>query len=131
MALTDEHSPVYVAAGFRLLLAAAKAAPRVAQAFRTGVGVAWDTHDPDLFDGTERFFRPGYAANLVSSWIPAVDGLQAKLEGGATAPDVGCGHGASTILMALAYPRSRFFGFDTHPQSIERARHDRGYCWGS
>jgi SAM-dependent methyltransferase len=122
MALTDESSPAYVAAGFKLLLAAAKAAPRVAQAFRTGGGLAWDTHDPDLFDGTERFFRPGYAANLVSTWIPAVDGLQGKLQAGATVADVGCGHGESTILMAQAYPSSRFFGFDTHPRSIERAR---------
>src|SRR5437867_4657836 len=107
MALTDEHSPVYVAAGFRLLLAAAKAAPRVAQAFRTGGGLAWDTHDPDLFDGTERFFRPGYAANLVSSWIPALSDVQTKLEAGATVADVGCGHGESTILMPQAYPSSR------------------------
>ena len=121
-ALTDENSPAYVAGGFKLLLAAAKAAPRVAQAFRTGGGLAWEAHDPDLFDGTERFFRPGYAANLVSSWIPALDGVQAKLEACATVADVGCGHGEPTILMAQAYPRSRFFGFDTHARSIERAR---------
>jgi SAM-dependent methyltransferase len=122
MVLTDEDSPAYVAGGFKLLLAAAKATPRVAEAFRTGGGLAWDAHDPDLFDGTERFFRPGYAANLVSNWIPALDGVRAKLEAGATVADVGCGHGESTILMARAYPRSRFFGFDTHARSIERAR---------
>jgi len=123
LALTNEDSPAYVAGGFKLLLAAAKAAPRVAQAFQKGGGLTWDTHDPDLFDGTERFFRPGYAANLVSSWIPALDGVEAKLEAGATVADVGCGHGETTILMARAYPSSRFFGFDTHARSIELARH--------
>ncbi len=122
LALTKEDSPAYVAGGFKLLLAAAKAAPRVAHAFHNGGGVTWETHDADLFDGTERFFRPGYAANLVSSWIPALDGIQAKLETGATVADIGCGHGEATILMAQAFPRSRFFGFDTHPRSIQRAR---------
>ena len=122
LALTNEDSPAYVAGGFRLLLAAAKAAPRVAQAFQKGGGLTWETHDADLFDGTERFFRPGYAANLVSSWIPALDGIQAKLETGATVADIGCGHGEATILMAQAFPLARFFGFDTHTRSIERAR---------
>ncbi|MEI4884097.1 hypothetical protein, partial [Klebsiella pneumoniae] len=88
-----------------------KAAPRVAQAFQKGGGLTWETHDADLFDGTERFFRPGYAANLVSSWIPALDGIQAKLETGAIVADIGCGHGEATILMAQAFPLSRFFGF--------------------
>jgi SAM-dependent methyltransferase len=128
MALTDEHSPAYVAGGFKLLLAAAKAAPRVAQAFRSGGGLPWGAHDPDLFDGTERFFRPGYTANLVSSWIPALDGVQAKLEAGAVVADIGCGHGESTLLLAQAYPRSRFFGFDTHARSIERARRAAAEC---
>jgi SAM-dependent methyltransferase len=121
-ALTNDHSPVYIGAGFKLLLAAAKAAPRLAEAFRTGDGVPWSAHDPDLFDGTARFFRPGYAANLVSSWIPSLRGVHDKLQAGATVADVGCGHGESTILMAQAYPRSRFFGFDSHPPSIEWAR---------
>jgi SAM-dependent methyltransferase len=90
--------------------------------FRTGKGVGWHEHDPALFEGTERFFRPGYAMNLVSSWIPALDGVRGRLEKGGHVADVGCGHGASTILMAKAYPASRFVGFDYHARSIERAR---------
>jgi SAM-dependent methyltransferase len=121
-ALTDEDSPAYIAGGFKLLLAAAKAVPRVAEVFRSGGGLPWADHDPDLFDGTARFFRPGYAAHLVSSWIPALDGVEAKLAAGALVADVGCGHGESTILLAGAYPRSRLFGFDTHPRSIACAR---------
>jgi SAM-dependent methyltransferase len=96
--------------------------PKIAQAFRTGEGVGWDRHHPDLFEGTERFFRPGYVANLVDSWIPALDGVQQKLEAGARVADVGCGHGASTMLLAVAWPRSSFVGFDYHSPSIERAR---------
>jgi SAM-dependent methyltransferase len=84
--------------------------------------VGWHEHHPDLFAGTERFFRPGYAANLISSWIPALDGVHARLESGALVADVGCGHGASTILMAQAYPSSEFVGFDYHEASIEHAR---------
>jgi SAM-dependent methyltransferase len=84
--------------------------------------VGWHEHHHDLFSGTERFFRPGYAANLIASWIPALDGVQATLESGGLVADVGCGHGASTILMAQAFPRSSFVGFDYHPASIERAR---------
>jgi SAM-dependent methyltransferase len=107
---------------FQLTLAAIKAAPRIAEAFRTGGGVAWGEHDPELFVGCERFFRPGYEQHLVQSWIPALDGVEAKLRAGAVVADVGCGHGASTTIMASAYPSSRFVGFDTHGPSIERAR---------
>src|SRR5690606_38614147 len=96
--------------------------PKIAEAFRSGAGVGWHEHSACLFRGTERFFRPGYNANLVASWIPALDGVKAKLEAGALVADVGCGHGASTILMAKAFPNSRFFGFDYHAPSIERAR---------
>src|SRR5204862_8324101 len=121
-ALADEASPFNVLGGFQVFLAAVKAEPRLADAFRSGAGLPWGEHDPGLFEGTERFFRPLYSGNLVQAWIPALEGVQEKLERGATVADVGCGHGASTIILAQAYPRSRFFGFDTHRPSIERAR---------
>jgi hypothetical protein len=121
-ALTHEDGPMYLPGAFQVMVAAVKDEPKVTQAFRNGTGVPWDQHDPDLFAGTERFFRPGYAANLVSGWIPALDGVQAKLEHGARVADVGCGHGASTLIMAQAYPKSTFVGFDYHQPSIQRAR---------
>src|SRR5919202_4837503 len=100
--------------------------PKVARAFKTGEGVAWADHSHDLFEGVERFFRPGYNANLIGSWLPALDGVVDKLERGASVADVGCGHGASTILMAQAFPRSRFAGFDYHAASVARAREAAG-----
>jgi SAM-dependent methyltransferase len=122
VALTDEQSPFYVGGGFYVIKAMLRAEPRITEAFRRGGGMRWDEHDPDLFIGTERFFRPGYAAHLVHSWIPALSGVEAKLKAGGTVADVGCGHGASTVIMAQAYPNSRFYGFDTHVPSIEHAR---------
>ena len=122
VALTDEQSPFYVGGGFYVIKAMMHSEPRVIEAFRRGGGMRWDEHDPDLFIGTERFFRPGYTAHLVHAWIPALSGVEAKLTEGGTVADVGCGHGASTIIMAQAYPRSRFYGFDTHAASIEHAR---------
>jgi SAM-dependent methyltransferase len=122
VALTDESSPFYVGGGFQVVTAAIKAEPRIAEAFKSGGGMAWGEHDHGLFQGTERFFRPGYEANLITSWIPALDGVEAKLIAGATVADIGCGHGASSLVMAKAYPKSRFFGFDFHAPSIERAR---------
>jgi SAM-dependent methyltransferase len=122
LVLADESSPAFLPGAFQLVAAAMKAEPRVAENFRTGGGVDWCDQDPVLFIGTERFFRAACTGNLVSRWIPALDGVQAKLEAGASVADVGCGHGASTILMAQAYPRSRFVGFDYHPGSIEAAR---------
>ena len=121
-ALADDESPYFVGGGFQILTAMIKAHERITDSFRTGRGMFWGEHHQDLFEGTERFFRPGYSANIVSSWIPALDGVEAKLTAGATVADIGCGHGASTIIMAQAYPNSRFFGFDNHAPSIVHAR---------
>jgi 2-polyprenyl-3-methyl-5-hydroxy-6-metoxy-1,4-benzoquinol methylase len=120
--LADENSPAFLPGAFQVALAAVKAEPKIAEAFRTGAGVGWHEHDVGLFHGTERFFRPGYAANLVSSWIPALDGVAPLLKKGAKVADVGCGLGSSTILMAQAYPNSTIVGFDYHAPSIELAR---------
>ena len=122
LVLADDNGPIVAPGLFQLALAITKAEPRIAEAFRTGGGLAWGEHDPGLFEGTDRLFRPGYAMNLVPSWLPALEGVVEKLERGATVADVGCGYGASTIIMARAYPNSRFFGFDNHPASIEAAR---------
>ena len=121
-ALADEGSPAYIPGAFQLTLGALKSVGKLAQTFRTGLGFGWHQHDAWLFEGTEKFFRPGYAANLASSWIPALEGVEAKLKQGANVADVGCGHGASTILMAQTYPHSRFTGFDYHRPSVEWAR---------
>ncbi len=120
--LADEDSPAYLPGAFQLALGSLAAVPRIADSFRTGKGMGWNEQHEDVFHGCEKFFRPGYAANLVSSWIPALDGVQEKLEAGAKVADVGCGKGASTMLMAKAFSRSSFFGFDYHEQSIEAAR---------
>jgi SAM-dependent methyltransferase len=122
IALTDETSPAYVIGGFQLMLAATRAVPALIERFRTGEGLGWHEHDVELFEGTERFFKPGYSANLVQSWLPALEGVVNKLEGGTKVADVGCGHGASTIIMAMAFPSSTFVGFDYHAGSIEAAR---------
>jgi SAM-dependent methyltransferase len=120
--LTDEESPFYAGGGFYVVKAMLRAEERIREAFRAGGGMKWGEHDPDLFVGTERFFRPGYATHLVADWIPAFDGLADRLEAGASVADVGCGHGASTIVMAKQYPNSTFVGFDSHGPSIEAAR---------
>jgi SAM-dependent methyltransferase len=120
--LADETSPAFMPGAFSIIAAAIRAEPRIAENFRTGEGMAWGDHHHCLFEGTERFFRPNYNANLIGSWIPALAGVEAKLKRGAKVADVGCGHGASTILMAQAYPNSRFFGFDYHEPSIVVAR---------
>jgi SAM-dependent methyltransferase len=121
-AFTDESSAACVIGGFQAMLAATRAIDRLTVLFRTGEGLGWPEHHDDLFRGTERFFRPGYLANLITSWIPALDGVEDKLRRGAKVADVGCGHGASTIIMARAFPESAFTGFDYHGPSIEAAR---------
>jgi 2-polyprenyl-3-methyl-5-hydroxy-6-metoxy-1,4-benzoquinol methylase len=121
-ALAEEGSPAFIPGAFQIAVAQFKAIPRMMQVLRTGLGMGWHEHDASLFHGTERFFRPGYAANLVSSWIPALAGVESKLITGSSVADVGCGHGASTIIMAQAYPASTFVGFDYHEPSVEHAR---------
>jgi SAM-dependent methyltransferase len=122
MALADEESPFFMLGGFQLASAVLADEPKLAEAFRTGEGFGWHEHDHRLFEGTERFFRPGYRGNLIDAWLPALDGVDEKLRRGAKVADVGCGHGASTIIMAEAYPNSTFIGFDYHEGSIEAAR---------
>ena len=121
-ALADEDSPVFLGGAFDVIAACWAGEDRILEAFRTGKGVGWHEQHPRLFGGTERFFRPGYKAFLTSAWIPALDGVEKRLQEGATVVDVGCGHGASTILMAQAYPKSTFKGFDYHQGSIDAAR---------
>ena len=122
MALAQEGSPVFVAGAFEIIRSVMLDQPKISEAFKTGEGVGWHEHSPQLFKGTERFFRPGYIAHLTTGWIPALNGVEEKLRRGARVADIGCGHGASTILMAQSYPNSQFFGFDYHAPSIEMAR---------
>lgn len=122
MALADAESPAFLAGFFQIAAATVRDAPTIEAAFQSGTGVGWHEHDHDVFEGCERFFRTGYRTNLVTSWIPALDGVEAKLQEGARVADVGCGHGASTIVMAEAYPASTLAGFDYHERSIEIAR---------
>jgi SAM-dependent methyltransferase len=122
LALAHDDSPVFIPGAFQLLAALVKDEPHITERFRSGDGMAWGDHDHDLFEGTERFFRPGYLANLTEAWLPSLEGVVDKLEAGARVADIGCGHGASTILMAEAYPASEFFGSDSHEGSIVEAR---------
>ena len=122
VALTDESSPAYLPGFFQLALGSVIDSPRITDTARSGEGLGWHEHVHDVHEGCERFFRPGYNANLVVAWLPALDGVVEKLERGARVADVGCGHGASTILMAQAFPQSTFVGSDYHEGSIETAR---------
>ena len=120
--LTDENSAAYLPGAFLSAAAALKAVPKLVEKFKTGEGLGWHEHEHDLFCGTEIFFRAGYSAHLVNDWIPSLDGVEEKLKTGAKVADIGCGHGASTILMAQAFPNSEFYGFDYHDKSIEISR---------
>src|SRR5215469_4347234 len=121
-ALAAEDSPAYLPGAFELALGSLAAVPRITESFRSGQGMGWHEHVDGVFHGCEKFFRPGYAANLVSTWIPSLRDVKEKLEAGARVADVGCGKGASTLLLAKAFPKSQFFGFDYHDKSIEAAR---------
>ncbi len=122
MALTDSDSPAYLPGFFQIALGSVRDSPRIVEAARNGDGVGWHEHVHDVHEGCERFFRPGYNAHLIAEWLPALDGAVDKLQRGALVADVGCGHGASTILMAQAFPNSTFVGADYHDGSIETAR---------
>jgi SAM-dependent methyltransferase len=122
VALTDPDSPAYLPGFFQIALGSVLGSPKITEAARSGAGFGWHQHGPDVHEGCERFFRPGYNANLISGWLPTLDGVVTKLERGALVADVGCGYGASTILMAQAFPNSDFTGSDYHDGSIETAR---------
>jgi SAM-dependent methyltransferase len=122
VALTDDQSPAFLPGFFQLALGSVIDSPRITEQARSGEGFGWHEHSHDVFDGCERFFRPGYNANLIPAWLPALDGVIEKLEAGAKVADIGCGHGSSTILMAQAFPNSTFVGSDYHDGSIATAR---------
>lgn len=119
---SDPDSPAAMTGGFYSVSAVYHDEPKMVERFRTGAGLGWGEHHNCLFCGTARFFRPGYAANVVQNWLPSLNGAVAKLEAGARVADIGCGHGSSTLIMARAFPNSRFVGFDIHPGSIEAAK---------
>ncbi len=121
LVFATESSPAFMPGAFDIIGAIMRDEPKITEAFKSGRGVGWHEHDASLFRGTERFFRPGYAAHLLGEWVPALAGVTEKLERGATVADVGCGHGVTTILMAKAFPRSTFVGFDYHQPSLDRA----------
>jgi SAM-dependent methyltransferase len=122
LVLALDDTPVHLPGFYHLLASLMKDEEKLTEIYRTGKGMGWHEHEKGLFEGTERFFRPTYLANLVSNWIPALEGVEAKLKEGARVADIGCGHGASTLLMAKSYPKSKFFGFDYHRPSIDKAR---------
>jgi SAM-dependent methyltransferase len=126
VALTDPSSPAYLPGAFQIALGSLVDSSKIVDAASSGTGFGWHEHVTDVFEGCERFFRPSYNAALIPAWLPALDGVVAKLEAGALVADVGCGHGASTILMAQSFPNSTFVGSDYHDGSIETARHNAG-----
>jgi SAM-dependent methyltransferase len=120
--LAFEDSPSYLPGAHQVIRSVILDEAKILEAFRTGKGLAWHEHHHDLFHGTERFFRPNYLAHLLTNWLPALEGVEQKLRKGALVADIGCGHGASTIIMAKAFPKSQFIGFDYHGPSIDRAQ---------
>ena len=122
LALAQDDTPIHLPGFYHMLASLMKDEEKLTKIYRTGKGMGWHEHEKGLFEGCERFFRPTYLANLVSNWIPALEGVEDRLKAGALVADIGCGHGASTLLMAKAYPKSQFFGFDYHGPSIETAR---------
>lgn len=120
--LANEDGPAYIPGAFHMLSSLFRDEHKITEAFRTGEGVGWHEHHASLFHGVEKFFRPTYVHNLMNGWIPALEGVEAKLKEGAAVADIGCGHGASTVLLAQAFPNSSFYGFDYHQASIEQAR---------
>lgn len=120
--LTNPDGPLFAPGAFQLALGTLRAVDDITEAFKTGNGVGWHEHHPEVFAGCERFFRPGYVGNLLTSWLPALEGIEDKLKAGARVADVGCGHGSSTVLMGNAFPESSFVGFDYHQASIDQAR---------
>jgi ubiquinone/menaquinone biosynthesis C-methylase UbiE len=122
MAFGDRNSPVLMTGAFYAITSLYHDEPKMMEAFKTGEGVSWGNHNKCLYCGTEKFFSPSYEGNLVNSWIPSLEGVEEKLKQGAKVADIGCGHAASTIIMAKAFPNSSFYGFDYHDKSIEQAR---------
>lgn len=122
--LAQEGSPYMMGGGFEVYMALLRSEHKIVECFKTGGGLSWGEHDAEVFSGTERLFRPAYEGNLVSSWIPAIDGMEDRLKKGAKVADVGCGHGVSTLIMAREFPNSQFVGFDNHEPSIKRAREE-------
>jgi 2-polyprenyl-3-methyl-5-hydroxy-6-metoxy-1,4-benzoquinol methylase len=120
--LADENSPVYIQGAYQVIRSLFKDEEKFVKMFQSENGLRWGEHHHDLFEGTARFFKPNYIGNLVSSWIPSLDGVEEKLKQGAKVADIGCGYGISTTLMAKAYPNSKFYGFDNHSPSIEKAK---------
>jgi SAM-dependent methyltransferase len=122
MALADENSSVYIHGAYQAIRSYFKDEDKFVEMFKTGKGLRWEEHHHDLHEGSALFYKPNYVGNLVSSWIPTLEGVEDKLKRGAKVADIGCGYGISTILMAKAYPNSKFYGFDNHGPSIERAK---------